>query len=473
MKSTMKACMFLSMLMLALGFSACGSSPATYTISGTVTNLVAASGVTLQNNGANTLSVTANGSFTFRSTLRRGSTYHVTISAQPSSPVQTCGVTHGSGTVTGDVTDVAVDCAHNEWAWVGGANVRNQAGTYGTLGTPAPGNVPGARDAAVSWTDASGNFWLFGGSGLDYAGNLDLLNDLWKYSAGEWTWMSGDTRVDEPGRYGTLGTPSAGNIPGARQPGPTWTDAAGNRWLFGGYGFDSRQGCDFLNDLWKYSAGEWTWMGGANVIDQAGTYGTLGTPDPGNVPGARDAPVTWIDASGNLWLFGGYGLDSTGTFGDLNDLWKYSAGEWTWMGGANVVGQAGTYGTLGTPDPGNVPGARDSGVTWIDASGNLWLFGGAGYDSTGTRSWLNDLWKYSAGEWTWMGGANIGHPAGDVWNSRGRLPPAMFRGVDSMRLVGPTRPEISGSLVEGVTTQTRHLECSTTCGSTAQVNGRG
>jgi len=33
--------------------------------------------------------------------------------------------------------------------------------------------------------------------------------------------------------------------------------------------------------------------------------------------------VSWSDASGNLWLFGGEGFDSTGTEGTLNDLWEY------------------------------------------------------------------------------------------------------------------------------------------------------
>lgn len=190
MKSTMQACMFLLMVMLALGLSACGS-PATYTISGTVTNFTSAAvPLQLQNNGANTLSVTANGSFTFRSALRRGSTYNVTISVQPSSPVQTCGVTHGNGTVTGNVTDVAVDCGHNEWSWMGGSNLSNQPGTYGTQGTPAPGNIPGPRTVAGTSMDATGNVWLFGGFGGDSTGAWGSLDDLWKYSGGEWTWIS-------------------------------------------------------------------------------------------------------------------------------------------------------------------------------------------------------------------------------------------------------------------------------------------
>jgi len=32
---------------------------------------------------------------------------------------------------------------------------------------------------------------------------------------------------------------------------------------------------------------------------------------------------TWIDASGNLWVFGGYGRDAAGTVNLLNDLWPF------------------------------------------------------------------------------------------------------------------------------------------------------
>jgi hypothetical protein len=34
--------------------------------------------------------------------------------------------------------------------------------------------------------------------------------------------------------------------------------------------------------------------------------------------------MPWIDADGNLWLSGGYGADSTGAEGYLNDLWEYT-----------------------------------------------------------------------------------------------------------------------------------------------------
>jgi hypothetical protein len=283
-----------------------------------------------------------------------------------------------------------------EWIWRSGSNFVDQVGNYGIEGSPAPGNVPGAREAAVSWTDTAGNFWLFGGSGYDSSGSFGYLNDLWEYSAGEWTWISGSNVFDQLGIYGTQGTASPSNVPGGRINAMGWVDKSGNFWLFGGFGFGTNSGGGSLNDLWKYSAGEWTWMGGSTTADQFATYGTLGTGSPGNTPGARIGSATWIDASGNFWLFGGqgYGSYEPSGAGQLNDLWKYSAGEWTWMGGSTVTNLPGTYGTQGTSAPANIPGSRSFTATWIDASGNFWLFGGYGDDSAGTEGDLNDLWKY-------------------------------------------------------------------------------
>lgn len=86
---------------------------------------------------------------------------------------------------------------------------------------------------------------------------------------------------------------------------------------------DSTGRAGLLNDLWKYSNGEWTWISGSALINQNGAYGVQGTPAPGNVPGARFVPSRWLDGKGNLMLFGGYGVPSSGAEGDLNDLWMY------------------------------------------------------------------------------------------------------------------------------------------------------
>ncbi len=316
----------------------------------------------------------------------------------------------------GGSTTPSTPAVHNEWTWVSGANVVNQFGTYGTMGTAAAANTPGARVNAVTWTDKSGDFWLFGGYGRSsaVADEEGDLNDLWNYSGGQWTWVGGSSQTEQPGIYGTKGVAASSNVPGGRYLAVSWTDAQGNFWLFGGLGIDSAGTRGDLNDLWRYSSGQWTWMSGSNLAEQAGTaganwpgvYGVQGVAASDNVPAARVQASSWSDSSGDLWLFGGEGNDSTASFGELNDLWKYSGGEWTWMAGSNLANQSGTYGTQGTAAPGNTPGSRFGAVTWTDSTGNLWLFGGYGAGSIGNGGELNDLWRYSAGQWTWMGGSN-------------------------------------------------------------------
>lgn len=406
-------------VILALSLAACGGGstplpppppppPVQFTIAGTIVNLTANSGLVLQNNGVDDVQVDGNGSFQFPTKLSRGSQYSVTVLTQPSNPKQTCSVVNGSGTATGNVTNIGVDCGHNEWAWVTGSQSFNQIGTYGTLGTPAAGNTPGGRQFPATWTDKSGNLLLFGGYGYDSKGVAMPFNDLWKYSAGQWTWMGGPALNGGHGNYGTLGVSSPDNIPGARYESARWTDASGDLWLFGGIGFDSVGNEPSLNDLWKYSNGEWTWVGGSSIGPQKGVYGTLGVASPTNIPGGRNGAATWIDSSGNLWVFGGIGDDeSHPTAGYLNDLWTYSGGEWTWMGGSKTQQQPGVYGTKGVASSSNIPGARYGASSWTDTSGNLWLFGGLGYDVNGTGWVLNDLWKYNAGQWTWVAGSNV------------------------------------------------------------------
>ena len=308
----------------------------------------------------------------------------------------------------------------NQWTWVSGGSADNAAGVYGAQGTAAAGSAPGARYAASSWTDAAGNLWLFGGVGDDSTGAAGDLNDLWRYSpsTNEWTWISGSNAANATGVYGAQGTAAAGNTPGARYSASSWTDASGNLWLFGGYGYDSSGTLGKLNDLWQYNPGtnEWTWINGGNADNAVGVYGTLDTASASNVPGARQSATAWTDSSGTLWLFGGYGYDSAGSVGYLNDLWQFSTAtnQWTWISGGDVADAKGVYGTQGVVSAGDVPGGRQAANSWIDSSGNLWLFGGYGDDSSGNVGALNDLWQYkpSTNEWASVSGGNIANGSG-------------------------------------------------------------
>ena len=161
-------------------------------------------------------------------------------------------------------------------------------------------------------------------------------------------------------------------------------------------------------------------MGGSSTYSsgnhQAGVYGTLGQFAAGNVPSGREYSVGWTDASGNLWLFGGDGYDSTGTYGYLNDLWKFNpkTRQWAWMAGSKLVGEKGAYGYLHQPGANNTPGGRWGAAGWADRNGNLWLFGGYGDDAVGAIGEINDLWKFNTAsrQWAWMGGSHVVYHTG-------------------------------------------------------------
>jgi hypothetical protein len=313
------------------------------------------------------------------------------------------------------------------WTLKLGSNSLDQPGNY-TTGTL----TPGARTNAVTWTDGTGNLWLFGGYGYDGQAPpvLGYLNDLWEYTGGAWVFVSaGATNMaNQNGIYGTQGTAASTNMPGGRQEAVGWADASGNLWLFGGEGLDSTGTANgILNDLWMFNIAtkQWTYVIGSNAANQTGVYGLqplVGPPNttgaagtvgltgttPGTLPGSRWGASGWTDAGGHFWLMGGWGLDSGATNGNgaLNDLWVYTPnttagqpGTWTWIKGSNTGSQNGIYGDELIPYKTYeiwTPGGRSNATHWVDGQGQLWFFGGLGYDSTSTtgNGYLNDLWRY-------------------------------------------------------------------------------
>jgi N-acetylneuraminic acid mutarotase len=264
-------------------------------------------------------------------------------------------------------------------------------------------------------------FLAFWGGGIDATGVDGEEDDLWEFnlSTKQWAWISGSSTVGgnggQPGVYGSLGVPAAGNTPGGHESPQFWTDSSGHLWLFGGWGYASGSNIGWLDDLWEFnpSAREWAWLGGRSTIGgnygQQGVYGKLGIPAAANIPGARfNCCGAGVTIGGNFWMFGGTGADANGNYGALNDLWEFnpSTREWAWMSGGAVLacthnwnglgcGLPGKYGTLGTPAAANVPGGRQNSSNWVDGDGNLWQFGGTGYDANNSGGALNDLWEYN------------------------------------------------------------------------------
>ncbi len=105
---------------------------------------------------------------------------------------------------------------------------------------------------------------------------------------------------------------------------------------------------------------------------------------------------------GNLWLFGGDGVDGSGSLlsGYLNDLWMYSpgSGTWTWVGGSSTWEPVGFTGHRGGPRLAMCQERvllQHTGPTCRATSG----FGGfefyASQQPTGSTLETNDLWEYT------------------------------------------------------------------------------
>ncbi|CAN5241087.1 hypothetical protein BH09BAC5_BH09BAC5_06510 [soil metagenome] len=312
--------------------------------------------------------------------------------------------------VSGIFFGLSAFAQNGTWTWMSGDSTHFGNAVNGTMGVPAPGNKPYSLYESCQWTDLNGRLWIFGG--IDAGGNDH--SEMWRFdpSNNMWTWMSGNSIPQ--GLYGVRGVPSPGNYPGPRGWGAaSWTDLQGNLWMFGGTGYDINGQYGTLSDLWKYNVvtNEWTWMNGFPTVYTQGSYGTILVPDSSNKPWPRwENIANWVDASGNLWMYGGLGsYDYNSQYGYcFNDMWKYnpSTNMWTWMSGNMGAGNfPASYGTQNIPSPTNTPGSRSSCSKWKDLNGDFWIYGGLTF--TGFPAFA-DMWKYNTttNQWTWVGGTN-------------------------------------------------------------------
>src|SRR5882762_929529 len=377
-------------------------STGTLSIGGTVTGLAkTGSGIVLQDNGGDNLTVKANGSFTFPRLVPAGGAYNVTIFTQPSGPNQICTVTNGSGTANANVVNVQVICPAI-FHTIGGTVV----GLVGTNSGMVLQNNGGDNLTVSSNGNFTFNTRIADGSTYDvrvlvgpstqpgvgivtwfYQGTATsaVTSVIVDCGHNDWSWFDGSKTSNQkeasspppapPPAAPTFDTSS----PGGRKYPATWTDFNGNLWLFGGFGLTFTNGltppATQLNDMWEY-------VNTQNYFGSFYNYWQNLKPalGPGG-PSSREGAVTWTQpgAGGDLFLFGGE--DQLLNF--YNDIWRYNIAGNTWTlvrGGAN---NSGVYGTQGTAAAGNTPGARWGATTRMDASGNVWVFGGYGYDSAG------------------------------------------------------------------------------------------
>jgi 6-phosphogluconolactonase (cycloisomerase 2 family) len=145
------------------------SSVETNTVIVTVTGL-AGSGLVLQDNATDNLSVTASGTTSFSTMIALYSTYSVTVLTQPTSPAQVCSVYDGLGAIEGVNVTVLVTCGTTGTATGRFAYVANSgAGTISAYTVDAttgaltqlagsPIVITGSKELYQAQIDPSGSF---------------------------------------------------------------------------------------------------------------------------------------------------------------------------------------------------------------------------------------------------------------------------------------------------------------------------
>ena len=178
---------------------------ASYTVGGSVSGLSGT--LVLQDNGGDDRTVTADGGFTFATPVAAGSAYSVTVKSKPAG--QSCAVANGSGTVSGNVTNVTVICAGstasasddfnradgvlgNSWTAFdeGGLGISSQT-VIGTSSSGVSGNIRSGEgyipdqysQIEVTASQLSGTQWI-GASVRSQSGGKDAYVGVYAWNSG-------------------------------------------------------------------------------------------------------------------------------------------------------------------------------------------------------------------------------------------------------------------------------------------------
>jgi hypothetical protein len=122
-------------------------------------------------------------------------------------------------------------------------------------GKPCPETGPAAVRPGLPGLTATTSGCSEGGGRYTQGQDVsEQFNDLWRYNpeTGFWTWVSGDTTVNNESQFGTKGSFAPGNMPGSRAATATWT-TGGRFWMFGGSSYHATGSIhDRNNELWAF-----------------------------------------------------------------------------------------------------------------------------------------------------------------------------------------------------------------------------
>ncbi len=167
------------------------------------------------------------------------------------------GIAHGQISATGTTSSLSPindlwKFDGTNWIWIGGADTLRSLGVYGSKGTVSPDNIPSARAGASFTKFSNGDIVVHTGYGIDPTTGLYYkdLSDTWIFDGSDWKWQSGPNTSNESPVFGSKGTASQTNTPGARHSAALWSKDD-NLYFFGGRGNHGSSYDSFgVNDYW-------------------------------------------------------------------------------------------------------------------------------------------------------------------------------------------------------------------------------
>jgi uncharacterized repeat protein (TIGR03803 family) len=382
--------------------------PTAYIIGGTVSGLAGtATSLIVENNGADTLTISSNGSFSFLKSINSGGVYDVTVFLQPASPVQFCVVTDGEGIAIANVSSVQVTCTTpTEQTLYNFGPATNNSNPSGSLVLDTSGNLYGSTNggqggsgevfkltpsngewaetviyafcqlpncldgsspaAGVVW-DVTGNLYGTTSHGGAYGGGT--VFKLVPGASGTWTESvlhSFGNGSDGSGPTSALVFDHSGNLYGTTQGGGTNTTCGGGA-----------TGCGTVFELSPTSSG-WSETVVYSFCSAIGSF----CPD-----GATPQAGVVLDAAGNLYGTTSSGGGDAGSFGVAFELSPDNSGTWTER-------------ILHAFQGGSTDGGNPASALVFDSSGNLFGTTVDGYRAVGSNNGVVfELSPEAGGQW--------------------------------------------------------------------------
>src|SRR6266481_3860577 len=482
MKSPLRFSFFVSLLMSliilagcshAIGTGGCtvncgGGGGGPFTIGGTVSGLAAGGSMTLQNNGAESLVVSANGSFTFKTAIVANQPYLVTVSVPPATPPQTCTVAGGSGKATATVTTVVVTCTTGTEAI--GVTVAGLTGTGLVLqngtefltitGTTTTSQFKTAIPFGQTYnvtvstqpTSPAQTCTVTNGSGTSTAGvaitvqvtcslgTLSIGGSVSGYSGGTgFALQNNGVDTLTITKNGVFTFPILVPVNGAYKVTVSGQPSGPNQTCTVSFGTGTATAnvtnvsvvCPAVFHPINVSV---IGVLGANGAMQLQDNGGDNLMTPKNGDYAFATPIAHGSTYDvNVFVAPGtqgedcirWGWSGTALSTPVNPIPLIDCGhnDWTWMAGTNTADQFGSPQPPPTTPPAPppacppvstfTPGGSNYSATWTDNSGNLWLLTGDVFSSTtpppsNLPGFFNELWEFT-------GTANYGGSCSNVW----------------------------------------------------------